>query len=363
MGIFSKRLSQEEFIAKSREVHGDRYDYSLVEYTGGKNKVSIICAIHGSFHQQAASHIRGIGCPKCGIVRIKEKISLSQEEFIAKSREVHGDRYDYSLVEYTNLRSIIIITCPIHGSFNQRAGSHIKGVGCSLCCGNKKHTNNTFIAKSREVHGDRYDYSLVEYKGNKNKVMIICTDHGVFEQSPNAHISQRQGCPKCWYRVTDIEYLKEKLTIEEKPIENDGKIQCRCTYCGDYFTPTPSQLRYRINSLGGKISGENRLYCSDKCKDLCPVYRVSRHYKNHLGTRPDTSRPDQPELRRLVLERDNFICQRCGSSEDLHCHHITGVEINPVESADIDNCITLCYTCHSKTHSEKGCSMQKEVCK
>ena len=73
------------------------------------------------------------------------------------------------------------------------------------------------------------------------------------------------------------------------------------------------------------------------------------------GFKKSTSREVQPDLRKMVLARDNWECQMCGSDEELHCHHITGVEQNPIESADVANCITFCKTCHKKVHSEKGC--------
>ena len=300
---------------------------------------------------------------------------LTTERFIEKARERHGNLYDYP-DEYINGDTKIRIWCgKCEKYFKQTPHCHLggksrKGQGCPICSNSlRKSTTEEFIQKSKNIHGDLYNYDQIEYIDAKTKVKIWCNEcEKYFEQSPNHHISGKKGenkgrgygCPICNdVKLTNDEIINN-LTMEEEPIEVDGEIQCRCTYCKEYFTPTRRQLNRRSNSLSGKSKGESRLYCSDKCKDLCPIFGQKTYYKDQ--NKPNTSRPDQPELKQFVLTRDNNQCQRCGSSENLICHHITGVEINPIESADIDNCITLCYTCHSRVHSEKGCSMQRQPC-
>ena len=102
------------------------------------------------------------------------------EEFIKKAKEVHGDKYDYSKVEYKKAIEKICIICPEHGEFWQIPTNHLKGCGCPSCGGNKKYTLEIFIKKAREVHGDKYDYSKVDYKKASEKVCIICPKHGEF---------------------------------------------------------------------------------------------------------------------------------------------------------------------------------------
>jgi hypothetical protein len=228
----------------------------------------------------------------------------------------------------------------------------------------KKLTTEEFIADilCRETHPDgKYNYGLIDYINDGKKIEIYCNDcEKPFLQTPNNHKNGR-GCPTCNdVKLTNKEIIIN-LTIEEEPIDVNGEIQCRCAYCKEYFIPTRNKLSGRVRSLLGKQGGECRLYCSDSCKNLCPIYYKSKHYNDIF--RPNTYRPVQPELRHLTFERDNNQCQRCGSSEDLHCHHITGVEINPVESADVDNCITLCYTCHNKAHSSGQCDVRRQKCK
>ena len=112
---------------------------------------------------------------------------LSTNEFIEKANKIHGSKYDYSLVDYSNCRTIVKIICPIHGIFEQKANEHIQGCGCRKCkyenLGAKmKLSTNEFIEKANKIHGSKYDYSLVEYSGIFSKVKIICPIHGVFAE-------------------------------------------------------------------------------------------------------------------------------------------------------------------------------------
>ena len=122
---------------------------------------------------------------------------LTKEEFINRSILKHGDKYDYSLVNYINLRAKIIIVCKKHGIFQQKSDGHLNGVGCPKCYGNKKLDNDVFIEKALLLHGNRYDYSLVNYINYDTKINIICMKHGMFEQTPNNHLAP-SGCPKCF---------------------------------------------------------------------------------------------------------------------------------------------------------------------
>ena len=206
----SKRLKTEQFISKAREIHGDRYDYSLVEYERNNKKVLIICKEHGVFEQQPNNHVHGkCGCTPCRLVNPSPK-RLTNEQFISKAREIHGDRYDYSLVEYITGKQKIIIICREHGEFLQDGNGHLSGKGCKKCpkkYKNEKIDTEIFIARAREIHGDRYDYSLVEYTGSLKKVKIICKEHGVFEKVAASHSSSGTGCPSC-----GMNELKRKVT-------------------------------------------------------------------------------------------------------------------------------------------------------
>jgi hypothetical protein len=118
-------------------------------------------------------------------------------KFIQKAKKIHGDKYDYSSLNYKNRQTKIMIKCLNHGIFEQTPCSHLSGKGCPYCTGNKKSTLEEFIAKAKKVHGNKYDYSITHYVNNKTKVKIICKEHGEFEQRPDCHITQKQGCFKC----------------------------------------------------------------------------------------------------------------------------------------------------------------------
>lgn len=122
---------------------------------------------------------------------------LTIEEFIKKATSVHGDKYDYSRVNYVNNKTKVCIGCPVHGFFEQSPDSHLGGSGCLSCGGCEKRTLEKFIEEAKKIHGDKYDYSKVNYVNNKTRVCIICPEHGEFWQTPRAHICKKHGCPKC----------------------------------------------------------------------------------------------------------------------------------------------------------------------
>jgi hypothetical protein len=134
-------------------------------------------------------------------------------------------------------------------------------------------------------------------------------------------------------------------------------IEVRCAYCGKWFQPTYCQVGCRIGAMDWDGC---KFYCSDTCKKECPTFKRSKY---PLGFKIDSSREVQPELRKLVFERDDWVCQICGSTKFLHCHHIEGIHHNPIESADLDICVTLCKLCHRKVHSETGCKTSDMACR
>ena len=200
------KLTREEFIEKAKEIHGDKYDYSKVDYKNAKTKVTIICPDHGEFSQVPDVHLRDQGCPKCGIESRSKLRRSTAENFIKKARKIHGDKYDYSKVEYKNSNTKVTIICPIHGDFEQTPATHLQGKGCSKCGGKNKLTTEEFIKRAKEIHDGKYDYSKVEYKNNSTNVCIICPDHGEFLQRPMVHL-RGGGCIKCGGTAT--------LTAEE----------------------------------------------------------------------------------------------------------------------------------------------------
>lgn len=189
--------TQDAFIAKAKEIHGDKYDYSKVNYKQSFIKVTIVCKTHGDFEQRAVDHISGRGCPICANKYIASVNGLTQEQFITKAKEIHGDTYTYDNAVYNGHGSPITITCKIHGDFKSVPGTILRGNGCAKCAGENRRLEVTeFITRAKKTHGDTYDYSKVEYVSLNSKVVIVCKKHGEFLQRPGDHI-RGDGCPGC----------------------------------------------------------------------------------------------------------------------------------------------------------------------
>ena len=193
-----KNKTTEQFIEEAKKIHGDKYDYSLVDYKNSQTKIKIKCNTCGNiFEQKPNGHLCGRGCYICRKETIAQKLKKTTEQFIEDAKKVHGDKYDYSLVDYKNNEIKIKIKCNTCGNvFEQIPNNHLHGSGCPFCYGTHKKTIEQFIEDAKKVHGNKYDYSLVDYKDANTKVKIICPIHGVFEQVPYIHLGG-SGCPFC----------------------------------------------------------------------------------------------------------------------------------------------------------------------
>lgn len=226
----SRKVTLEEFIDRANKVHDNKYDYSKVDYVDLKTKVCIICPIHGEFYQLPIVHIKGSGCKFCSI----ENKKWSKEKYIEAVNKVHENEYDYSEVEYNNMFTKICIICHKkdkngveHGRFYQTADSHLRGHKCPKCAneqnGNRcRKTKEKFIEDAINVHGEKYDYSKVEYVNNRTPTCIVChmkdengNEHGEFYQTPDNHLKGK-GCSKC--RFSHLERLCMNL-LEQNNIE------------------------------------------------------------------------------------------------------------------------------------------------
>ena len=144
---------------------------------------------------------------------------LTTAEFIERAAEIHGGKYDYSTTVYSTTYQKIAVGCPVHGAFIQVAKDHLNGYGCPVCGGTGKKTTTEFIEKSQLVHGDKYDYTLVDLKSMNKKVKIICPDHGAFMQRPADH-AVGVGCPECGKRKQSgytLEYFTNRPDTKDTP--------------------------------------------------------------------------------------------------------------------------------------------------
>lgn len=192
---------------------------------------------------------------------------LTLNDFVVKSKRIHGDKYDYSKTVYVNSRVKVEIICPIHGTFLQKAGKHLLGCGCCKCGHEKvgencRFTQDEFLHRCNKIHNNTYDYSHVKYVDCRRKIQIGCKKHGLFFQSPVAHIHQKQGCPKCkrsrgelivegWLRNRGIFYVTQK-TFEGL---TNGKRGWGLRY--DFYLPTHNIL-IEVDGIGHYPCGIGR---------------------------------------------------------------------------------------------------------
>lgn len=200
----ARRLTKEDFLEKALSKYGETFKYDLKNYKTRQSKITVTCPTHGKFQITPKSFLKAThGCPKCGNERIGDASRLSTSEFIKRSKEIHGDRYDYSKSEHLSFHEPVEIICPDHGTFFQQAGNHLNGAGCLTCARKKQGKNRAnqarkaFVTRAQEVHGSKYLYEKTEYVTAKTPVIITCKQHGDFEQTPDNHLNGANGCPSC----------------------------------------------------------------------------------------------------------------------------------------------------------------------
>jgi hypothetical protein len=199
----SAKLTFKEFLDTARKIHGNNYEYFESTFINSHEKTKIKCPIHGFFFQTPKKHIRAKNrCPRCVVEKTGKKKRLLKEDFIKRSNIIHKNRYNYSLCNYVNNRTKVKIICKKHGLFEQKPDAHLTGQGCRECSilsipqTHIEKSKKTIIDRFKKTHGNRYNYSLVDYKGVRVKIKIICKKHGVFEQVPENHLFGA-GCPRC----------------------------------------------------------------------------------------------------------------------------------------------------------------------
>lgn len=190
------------FISEVEQIHGDKYDYSKVDYKNNHTKVCVVCKKHGDFFIAPHHLLEGSGCKECFKEKQSKDKTNSTEQFVLEAKKVHGDKYDYSSTIYRGYRYSVNIICPEHGIFTQNAGDHLKGCGCQECGkiimwdNRGRLSSDDFIEKARKLHGDKYDYGQVKYVNAKTPIVITCRKHGEFLQTPSNHLVGC-GCPHC----------------------------------------------------------------------------------------------------------------------------------------------------------------------
>lgn len=246
----SKKLTQEEFVGRAKDIYGEKYNYAQSEYTGFLDKVKIICNGCGAItHPMVSNHLQGTSsCKICYDVTKR----MDQKEFVRRAVQIHGERYDYSQLIYQTSKKKIDIVCKSHGIFSQIASNHLKGSGCPKC--NKEEMlmpKAEFIKRAVEMHGNKFGYERILYKNSAAKIEIFCVAcKRYFWQVAGSHLLG-SGCARCsgLARKTTEEFVVEAQSKHGELynyslanyINTKTKVDIICTNCGEIFKQAPKE--------------------------------------------------------------------------------------------------------------------------
>ncbi len=244
--IAGKPEAAERFVEQARAKHGDRFDYSTSQWLGFVKPISLVCRKHGPCMTTPKAHLANPsgGCAKCRQQLLHCALSLGTEEFIRRAREVHGDRYDYHLVQYKDTSDPVVIVCREHGPFRMKPCRHLSGRGCKKCAFHRiGHERQLpfwdFVERVMEVHGvNRYQYELKDFVNMHSKISIECPKHGKFLQTVASHL-RGSGCPRCVQSAGE-QRLRETLQMLDVEFVEQAKFpDCRDRYPlrFDFFVP------------------------------------------------------------------------------------------------------------------------------
>ena len=303
----SKKVTTETFLSDSVKVHGYKYDYALVEYEMAKKSITIICKKHGEFKQLPTNHLKGHGCPRCAAEdRAKNSALKRKDKFISRAIKIHGDKYDYSHVEYNNYKTRIKIICKIHGEFEQTPIVHLQGGNCPKCIGRFYYTKDGLVSYESK------------FKKDLESIGVEC------------------------FRNKDDKYL----------------LNVGCHFCKKVFTPTIKDVIRKIEASKNNVRGESNLYCSDKCKDACPTFNFKPHSIDprsnmYINTvEKNVVRNCQTNhLKQLQCDEiGHNYCEKCGDIIDVELHHTLEVSKFGKDAINSSSHILLCAGCHSNLH-------------
>lgn len=252
-----------ETIEKCKVKFNNFYNYdSVVEPKYSKDKVCIICPVHGEFWQSLDNHLHGHGCPKCKFDESKKRLKYTKEEFVKKANKVHGNKYDYSKFVYNGSEKKSIIICPVHGEFLQTPYVHLNGCGCKRCSHKlddekKERRKDKMLQLCKDSkHGADVDFSKWVYNGFGEKSVFICPKHGEFSVKVGKFIGG-QGCPECSkekmnniFRSNTEEFIEkatekygDRYSYDETVYEKSNKkVKIFCNDCGKSFFMTPNHF-------------------------------------------------------------------------------------------------------------------------
>lgn len=279
-----------EFKVDAILVHNGFYNYGNVVYIKNSVKVWITCPLHGDFQQSPCNHIAGKGCNECKRTTLSNLKSKGTEQFIIEATEKFGGAFNYKLVKYKDRTSKISVICNQHGKQITTPVDHLRSTyGCNVCAHEMKvkaitKSTEQFVNDAVNKHGDRYYYNLSEYSSAIDKLTIICSTHGAFEQSPNSHLSGA-GCPLCVSSrgENDIRVLLNRYNINfTEQHKFDGCVYKR-KLPFDFYLPVHNvciefdgKQHYHVEHHRGGIEGFELTRTRDQIKnDFCSVNNIT----------------------------------------------------------------------------------------
>ena len=244
-------------------VHKNKYDYSKAVFVNMLTHIDVVCQEHGTFSVTPAHHVNGKGCKACGSMRAAAKRKSSTADFLAKVKDKHP-LLDFSEVIYENAKTKVRVVCPVHELFYMSPNKLLGGQGCPSCKGSRISKQLTkpfsvFLQEAKQTHANKYSYEAPTYVNASTKMAIRCIDHGLFYQTPDAHL-RGAGCPKCAVesnksklRKTTQQFIENAVKVhgtiysysKVNYVSNNTNVLIECKHHG-VFLQTPS------NHLAGK---------------------------------------------------------------------------------------------------------------
>ena len=289
------------------------------------------------------------------------------------------NKENYSCVEYNLKSKKFTYICSLGHRGSTRLDHWRRGVRCSTCSGNKKLT---FEQVKYKIESDGYTLLSTEYINSESYLFVRCPEGHEYEVKYNNWVTGYR-CAKCFYIknsgkgnpnyqggvtktnlplyntfASKLENYQKVYKINKNNLELLG---VECAHCKKVFVPTRYSVSMRLLAINGTHTGDSNLYCSSNCKNNCSTYKQVKYYKYNKPNK--NNRIDQENWAKLIKERDSYVCQKCGIKEDImYAHHIDPIILNPIESLDLDNGLTLCKKCHKEVHSELGCKYSELRC-
>ena len=260
-----RKLTREEFIERATEIHNGKYDYSKVEYVNSLTKVCIICPEHGEFWQTPSKHLSSQDCPICANFKKWDWKRISKEEFIKRARQIHGDKYDYSKIEYKNTHTKTAIVCPVHGVFYKTPDAHINSKqGCPLCILEKQKTKiynvatNDLLFTNKDIAHIRWQGILRRCYGNSKK----CRTY--------------RECYVCdeWLTFSKFKEWFDKNYIDGWEIDKDILVKGNKVYSPDTCCFVPREINIFFTSKRKKADGNHRGIYKSNSKYRALIFHI-----------------------------------------------------------------------------------------